>query len=128
LVDQVTRQRPYRVGAQPPPVHRRIEEDVDARVLVVRVLLLAELDLPHDAALVLDRVQVVVLVLQVVSDRGGQVVTAAPTGGHLRRGPNLGQRGHVVVGGRPQRDEGTADGAGEGGHVDGAYPTPWLAR
>ena len=50
LVHEVPRERPYGVAPQAPAVHRRVEEEVDARVPVLRRGLLAVLDQPdHDA-------------------------------------------------------------------------------
>src|SRR5918998_3933417 len=53
-LEEVAREHPDRLGAQPSAVAGRGEEDVDVRVAVHRIVLLAVLDPPHDLPVDLD--------------------------------------------------------------------------
>src|SRR5438132_7682229 len=78
VVDQVPRQRPDRVGADAPTVHRGVDVDVHASVAVVGLLLGLPLDPADDAAVELDHVRRRVLLPEVLEHGGDHVVAASP--------------------------------------------------
>ena len=97
LVDQIAHDAPHRHRAQAATVQRRVQEQVDPRAAVLRLVLLGELEQARDRAVNLDR-QAGRLGLV----PGKRLVRNVPPAHHLRRGVDAAQLGLVTGGERTQ--------------------------
>ena len=104
IADQVARQRPHGVGAEPAAVVRRAEEEVDRRVAELLVVLLEVLDHPRDPVVDDDREDHCAVVLAARLVEHVRVGEPAPPARHLRVGAELDDPRHVRLRERPQAD------------------------